>query len=100
MEPRTWTATAASLLALALGVLGGTLPVPMVALGAGPTYDTLGMVDSAPVVTIDGETAKDFDALLRCTREAMQEACFVACASKFPSRPNQLMLRPLWYGSM
>lgn len=45
---------AAGLLALALGVLGATLPVPLVALGPGPTYDTLGEVEGAPVVDIDG----------------------------------------------
>jgi len=51
---RTWTVVSASLLALALGVLGATLPVPMVALGPGPTYDTLGTVDGTTVVEVDG----------------------------------------------
>jgi Lon-like protease len=51
---RTWTVVSASLLALALGVLGATLPVPLVALGPGPTYDTLGTVDGAAVVQVDG----------------------------------------------
>jgi PDZ domain-containing protein len=54
MERRTWTAMAAGLLALTICVLGATLPVPMVALGPGPTYDTLGDVDGAPVVAVDG----------------------------------------------
>jgi PDZ domain-containing protein len=51
---RTWTVVSASLLALALGVLGATLPVPLVSLGPGPTYDTLGTVDGATVVEVDG----------------------------------------------
>jgi Lon-like protease len=51
---RTWTVVSASLLALALGVLGATLPVPLVALGPGPTYDTLGTVDGATVIEVDG----------------------------------------------
>jgi PDZ domain-containing protein len=54
VKSRTWTALAAGLLALALGVLGATLPVPMVALGPGPTFDTLGTVDGGPVVAVDG----------------------------------------------
>jgi PDZ domain-containing protein len=54
MERRTWTAVAAGLLALTICVLGATLPVPMVALGPGPTYDTLGDVDGTPVVAVDG----------------------------------------------
>lgn len=54
MNRRTWTVVSASLLALALGVLGGTLPVPLVALGPGPTFDTLGTVDGTTVVQVDG----------------------------------------------
>lgn len=54
MNRRTWTAVAASMLALALGVLGATLPVPMVAIGPGPTYDTLGVVEGKPVVDVEG----------------------------------------------
>lgn len=54
MHHRTRTAVAAGLLALAIGVLGATLPVPMVALGPGPTYDTLGDVDGTPVVAVEG----------------------------------------------
>ncbi len=54
MEHRTWTAVSAGLLALALGVLGATLPVPLVALGPGPTFDTLGAVDGKQVVAVDG----------------------------------------------
>lgn len=51
---RTWTVIAASLLALALGVFGATLRAPLAALGPGPTYDTLGVVDGTPVVAVDG----------------------------------------------
>ncbi|MCU1661568.1 MAG: Lon-like protease [Pseudonocardiales bacterium] len=54
MNRRTWNLVAAGMLALALGVLAATLPVPMVALGPGPTYDTLGDVDGTPVVAVDG----------------------------------------------
>jgi Lon-like protease len=52
---RTWTVASAGMLALALGVLGVTLPVPMVALGPGPTYDTLGQVEGTTVVAVDGQ---------------------------------------------
>lgn len=46
------TVVAAALLALTLGVIGSTLPVPFVALGPGPTYDTLGDYEDAPIVTV------------------------------------------------
>ncbi|MHA6629180.1 YlbL family protein [Pseudonocardia sichuanensis] len=55
MNRRTWTAASAGMLALALGVLGATLPVPMVALGPGPTYDTLSEIEGDPVVTVEGQ---------------------------------------------
>ncbi|MCO1660756.1 PDZ domain-containing protein [Pseudonocardia sp. S2-4] len=45
---------AAGLLAVVLGVLGGTLPVPLVALGPGPTYNTLDAIDDVPVIQVDG----------------------------------------------
>jgi PDZ domain-containing protein len=51
---RTSTLTYAAFLAALLGVLAISLPVPLVALGPGPTYDTLGDVNGAPVVTVDG----------------------------------------------
>jgi hypothetical protein len=50
----TWNIAAAALLAVVLGVLGGTLPVPLVALGPGPTYNTLDTVDDVPVIRVDG----------------------------------------------
>lgn len=51
---RSSTLLSAALLAAVLAVLGTALPVPMVALGPGPTYDTLGVVGGAPVVTVEG----------------------------------------------
>ncbi|MBN9099708.1 MULTISPECIES: PDZ domain-containing protein [unclassified Pseudonocardia] len=54
MNHRTWTVVCAGLLALALGVLGATLPVPLVALGPGPTFNTLGEVDGTMVVAVKG----------------------------------------------
>jgi len=41
-------------LAAVLGALGGVATVPYVALGPGPTFDTLGQVDGTPVVSIEG----------------------------------------------
>lgn len=54
MNHRTWTVVSAGLLALALGVLGATLPTPLVALGPGPTFNTLGEVDGTTVVAVSG----------------------------------------------
>lgn len=50
------TVVAAGLLALALGVIGATLPVPFVALGPGPTHDTLGEYEGTRIVAVEGLT--------------------------------------------
>ncbi len=44
----------AGALALVLLVLAAAAPVPLVALGPGPTFDTLGSANGAPVVEISG----------------------------------------------
>jgi PDZ domain-containing protein len=44
----------AAILALGLAVLAVVVPVPLVALGPGPTFNTLGKVDDKPVITVQG----------------------------------------------
>lgn len=52
---RTWTLVVSLVVVLALGLLGGFARVPYVALGPGPTYDTLGQVDGGDVVKVEGQ---------------------------------------------
>ncbi|MBB5957389.1 PDZ domain-containing protein [Saccharothrix tamanrassetensis] len=52
---RTWTLVISLALVLALGLLGGFARVPYVALGPGPTYDTLGRINGTDVVHIEGQ---------------------------------------------
>ncbi len=52
---RTTTLTLSVVLAVVLGVVSGLTTVPFVALGPGPTFNTLGQVDGEPVVAIEGE---------------------------------------------
>ncbi len=54
MTRRTWTLLVSLSLAAALGLLGSLATVPYVALGPGPTLDTLGVVAGKPVVDIAG----------------------------------------------
>jgi Lon-like protease len=51
---RTWTLLVSLGLAMALGLLGALATVPYVALGPGPTFNTLGVVAGKPVVDITG----------------------------------------------
>ena len=63
----------AALLAAVLAVLGTSMPVPLVALGPGPTYNTLGDVDGAPVVTVDGLTTYPTSGHLNMTTVAVSD---------------------------
>lgn len=54
MNRRIVTLLAAMAPVVVLGVLGSVLAVPYVALGPGPTFNTLGDVDGKPVVDIEG----------------------------------------------
>ncbi|MGW5644987.1 YlbL family protein [Saccharopolyspora sp. NPDC003752] len=55
MNRRTWTLLTSVVLVVAFGLLGAFVRVPYVALGPGPTYDTLGMDGNVPVIGIDGQ---------------------------------------------
>lgn len=54
MTRRTWTLLVSVALSVVLGVLGGTVRVPYVALGPGPTFDVLGETGGATVVQVEG----------------------------------------------
>ncbi|MEV0698566.1 PDZ domain-containing protein [Saccharopolyspora sp. NPDC050389] len=55
MNRRTWTLLTSVVLVVAFGLLGAFVRVPYVALGPGPTYDTLGIDGNVPVISIDGQ---------------------------------------------
>jgi Lon-like protease len=97
---RTWTLVAASLLALALCVLGLTLPVPMVALGPGPTYDTLGVVDGAPVVDVDGPPTYPTSGHLNMTTVSVtDELTLFSAIGEWASPGSQVVPRERVYPS-
>lgn len=54
MGVRSSTWLTALLVLLALTVVGSVVPAPVVALGPGPTVDTLGDAEGAPVVSAQG----------------------------------------------
>ena len=67
MSRRALTLLLASLLALGLTLAAAVARVPYVALGPGPTYDTLGEVDGAPVLEIEGRRSFPTDGQLDLT---------------------------------
>ena len=72
MSRSTSTLLLATLLAAALTGAAVATPVPYVALGPGPTYDTLGEVDGTPVIDIEGTRTFPTDGHLDLTTVGVQ----------------------------
>ncbi|RDI23896.1 PDZ domain-containing protein [Lentzea flaviverrucosa] len=70
---RTWTLIVSFLVVAALGLLGGFARVPYVALGPGPTYDVLGQVKDADVVSVEGQDTFPTKGTLRMTTVSLTD---------------------------
>jgi Lon-like protease len=77
---RALTLLLASLLALGLTLAAAVARVPYVALGPGPTYDTLGQVDGSPVLEIEGRRTFPTDGRLDLTTVGVQARLTLAQA--------------------
>lgn len=73
LSRRGWTVLFSFLLVVALGLLGGFVRVPYVALGPGPTFDTLGDYQGAPVVKVDGTKSYQDRGQLRMTTVSLND---------------------------
>ncbi|PWV70968.1 PDZ domain-containing protein [Prauserella marina] len=62
-----------SVLIVAFVLVGALVRVPYVALGPGPTYDTLGAVNGEDVVSIDGQRTYQTDGELRMTTVSLND---------------------------
>ena len=72
MSRRTLTLLLASLFAVVLSGAAFATPVPYVALGPGPTYNTLGEVGGTPVIDIEGTRVFPTDGHLDLTTVGVQ----------------------------
>jgi PDZ domain-containing protein len=54
MTRRRWTLLFSGVLVVVLGLVGGLVEVPYVALGPGPTYDTLSSINNQQVIEVNG----------------------------------------------
>ncbi|WP_255375479.1 PDZ domain-containing protein [Saccharomonospora sp. CUA-673] len=70
---RTWTIIFSIALVVTFVLVGSYVRVPYVALGPGPTYDTLGENEGRDVVTIDGARSYDDDGQLRMTTVSLND---------------------------
>jgi PDZ domain-containing protein len=70
---RGWTLVVSGVLVVAFALLGTFIQVPYVALGPGPTYDTIGLDDGKPVVSVDGEETYPTEGELRMTTVSLND---------------------------
>ncbi|SMD27213.1 YlbL family protein [Kibdelosporangium aridum] len=69
---RGWTVLLSFLIVITLGLVGAFVPVPFVALGPGPTYDTLGAVENTQIVQVDGTQTYSTTGQLRMTTVSLK----------------------------
>ena len=96
MNRRIVTLVVALVPILVFGVLLAAVPVPYVALGPGPTFNTLGDVDGKPVVAIEGIAVKPTSGQLNMTTVSQRDGMTLAQAlTLWASGKDQLVPRDL-----
>ncbi|MDQ0377116.1 YlbL family protein [Amycolatopsis thermophila] len=73
MTRRGWTVLCSGVLIVVFGLIGAFVRVPYVAIGPGPTYDTLGQVNGVPVVQVDGQQTYPTAGELRMTTVSLND---------------------------
>jgi PDZ domain-containing protein len=86
---RTRTLTIGLLVVLAVVVLAGAVRVPLVALGPGPTFDTLGAIDGKPVVSVTGRQTYPTTGHLNMTTVAVTDDLTAINALRFWADPER-----------
>jgi PDZ domain-containing protein len=91
-----WTLMVALVPIIVFGVLLAAVSVPYVALGPGPTYNTLGEVDGKQVVAIEGTQVKPTSGQLNMTTVSQRDGLTLAQAlALWASGNDQLIPRDL-----
>ena len=67
MSRRSAVLVTGAVLLLVFGVVGALLPVPYVAQVPGPTFNTLGDIDGAPIISVEGRERNDTSGNLNLT---------------------------------
>ncbi|MCB0931385.1 MAG: PDZ domain-containing protein [Mycobacterium sp.] len=96
MNRRILTLVVALVPIVVFGVLAAAVRVPYVALGPGPTFDTLGEVDGKEVVAIEGTATKPTSGHLNMTTVSQVDGITLGQAiALWASGSNQLLPRDL-----
>lgn len=98
MSRRTLTLTVGLAVLLVACVIGAVVPVPLVAMGPGPSIDTLGQVDGKSVVTLDGRQTYPTTGHLNMTTVTVTDGLTAVNAIQFwLSSQHQVIPRALIY---
>ncbi|WP_083840838.1 YlbL family protein [Saccharomonospora marina] len=73
LSRRGWTLALSAVLVVVFAMLGAFVRVPYVALGPGPTYDTLGAVNGEQVVSVEGRPTYPTGGELRMTTVSLND---------------------------
>jgi PDZ domain-containing protein len=88
------------LVVIALGLVGAFVQVPYVALGPGPTYNTLGDIDGTQIVQIAGQETFATDGQLRMTTVSVDDhvtlfgAAALWASGRYALAPREEYIRP------
>lgn len=97
---RGWTVLLSFVIVIALGLLGSFVQVPYVALGPGPTYDTLGDINGTQIVQVDGQQTYQTSGQLRMTTVSVDDhvtlfgAAALWVSGRFALAPREEYIRP------
>jgi PDZ domain-containing protein len=100
LSRRGWTVLLSILTVIVLAVLGAIVPVPFVALGPGPTYDTLGNVNGTQIVQVDGTRTYTTTGQLRMTTVSLKRDVTLFSAfglwvsGRYALAPREEYIRP------
>ena len=83
MMRRGWTVLVGAVVMLALSVGLSSLPVPYVALGPGPTVDTLGKADGKEIITVTGRATSTSKGHLNLTTVSVRDQLDLATAVRY-----------------
>ncbi len=89
---RILTLMVALLPIVVFGVLLAAVPVPYVALGPGPTFDTLGEFEGKPVVAIEGTSVKSTSGHLNMTTVSQRDGLTLGQALAFWASGNDQLV--------
>ncbi len=89
---RILTLVVALLPIVVFGVLLAAVPVPYVALGPGPTFDTLGEFDGKPVVAVEGTPVKPTSGHLNMTTVSQRDGLTLGQALAFWASGNDQLV--------